>query len=552
MKIKNFEDYNHNGSNGSQAGGAIRVGVVDTLSLLANHPGFFRYKCITVGTPPFTFPWCDFSGSAFAATWNCTNTSAPCSSWVPVFDSTDHGTKVAGLLNGTIEEGQDPNFDNTTDRRRRSGIIPKGKASLYFYGISSTNVPGQGSTFQANDGLSFARAADRVIVDNLDVLAAALNFSGRPGGTPPWGWCVAPCSRTGDCNGMNSSLRNMAQQGTLIVKSAGNSGTGGINTSGEQCRLTYPAWRPDTLTVGGLNTAPSSANYDTAGMFNSDINDGSALGGVDIRTQGVTRSRALSGIDLVAPARWLNGYTRDPSGNPSYDGEPITNEGTSGSTAATAGAAALLQHATNGAWTGYELLTNMLLMGDSYSAYDSTQANFLTLRANCMQQGSSSLVRPCGLDSWSGAGRVHMHYPSSQDLDGPPSGIDWGWGSVSGSISHNQYSSGWFVTAFSPPPGVTQVKIAMMFEEDNLDNSADLDLEVYNACSGSNFGLVINRDASYDNRSRLVMKPSDYAIPLQCWAIRIHGYHVPFSIAYGTSRNFHLAWYWHTQNPALH
>jgi hypothetical protein len=534
MRLGNFESNGYKGNANGRAGGAVRVGVIDELSLNGSHPGFRRNQtCVTQGTPPFTYPSCTW-GSAFAKTWNCTSPSSACTAWTPDGQAS-HGTAMAGVLNGTIEGGQDWTYTSTLDRRQRSGIIAEGKASLYFYGISGTET--------ASDGLSFAKVADRAVADQIDTLDLSMNYSGFPG---TWGWCVNPCSRSGDCNGMNQALRNMTQQGTLVVKSAGNGGTGGIGTPSQECRITYPAWRPETLTVGGLKTDSTSTAYDSSTMYQEGTigSDGSALGGVTIRTQGTDRANALSGVDLTAPAYWANLYGSGSSYN------AATSMGTSPAAAAVAGAAALLRQASydsgytsGGGWSGYKLLTNMLLMGDSYSAFDNTQASG---QRPCLVTGTWGASRPCGFDRWSGAGRVHMHYPSTADLDGPPAGYEWGWGSVSGSLSHSQ-TIGWFATSFTPPPSVTQVKIAMMFEEQDLTNSADLDLEVYDGCTGPTYGQLLNSDHSYDNRSRLVMNPADYSIPLNCWTIRVRAYHIPSG-----TRNYYLSWYWHTQNPAIH
>ncbi|MCU0657184.1 MAG: S8 family serine peptidase [Polyangiaceae bacterium] len=546
MRFNIFESGGFRGQSHGRNGGSIRIGIMDDLSLWTGHPGFKRFGCSPV--PPYS---CGFIFNMFDKVMNCT-TLFSCSVWsspqlnsIPPWNGLEtHGLVMSGVMNGTIEAGQDPNYTSTFDRERRSGVISNSEADFYYYALTPTNTTGGGS------GSSTLRAIDQIIADNIDVVALPRNYSGFP--TESWGWCCNPCSRTCDCQGMNSALANLASQGTLVVKSAGNGGIGATSPNAHECRTTYPAGRSSVLTLGGLDSSEISDSYNSLSMFLEDPNFGSAMGGASIRINGTVREKGMAAIDLSAPAYWHYYYDSASAVDPLY-ANTFIYPGTSFATSATASAAALLRQAAkaNGwDWSGYELMTNMLLMGDGYAAHDQLVSNSALFNAStppryCVNKGPLASSRPCGFDMWSGAGRTKMHFPSNNDMG--PSGT-WGWGSVNGTVFHQQYSTGWSLAPSNPSVSVSQVKVAMMFPESNLDNASDLELEIYNACSGPQQGVVIEYDRSFHHRSRLVMTPSNYTIPLNCWAARVYGAHVTANRGY----KFYLAWYWHSQNIVTH
>jgi hypothetical protein len=494
MRTDSFISHGITGASGSRSGGAVRVGQLHMYSYF----GITDY----VAWPHRGFIYCVYgSGCWYRMTNNYACTNGSCSAFTSSGAWTDyptHASLVTQIMAGSIESGSDWNIADPTEQVKRSGIAPR--AAIFDYVMNDAMI----STMLAG--------MQQSITDGIDVL----DFSaGVDGGT---------CDRGSDIGGINGKLANLRQAGVLWVKSIGDDGDPG------SCNATYPGHRRDGLTIAALDTGLSDQPYDTAPLRTA-----SSTGGMDLGVAGEgVKSRAVAVADLAAPGCWRYQYFDGPSalcgGYCGYAPEnpPSGNYGCGASFAApaVAGAAALFRHAFGyalGADAG-TLLVNMLLMGDGYAS----------------GTGGFSLS---GFDRRSGAGRVHMHYPSSDNMVWP-----WGWAASVVTLSPGQGASG-ALSSTPLPASVKQLKVAMTwFEAGQYNNTADITISVLNS-SGSNCGTpgsVIASDYSWDMRKRITL--SQWTIAGRCLMWRLN----PWSIPSGQTRTVYLAYYWHSGNPADH
>jgi subtilisin family serine protease len=264
-----------------------------------------------------------------------------------------HGTPVVWTAAGSIEEGQDADFPGTRTiaQRERSGIAKEAQI-IYLavtppYDVFTDDTP----HIQAR-----VKAIEQAFAAGADVI----NMS--------WGLraCGNTTPKTHNPSNMNGALRVALIGGALPVKSAGNGG----HDAG--CTMTYPAWRPEVLSVGGLDSATGETVINDLGL----LNDGYAStsrGGTTLHQVGTSGDQAFSGIDLVAPACVEKPFS------PYFDGgaEPWGYHssapcGTSIAAPVVSASAALLRDAfhalgwVNTAVDARQLLTNMILLGDQW------------------------------------------------------------------------------------------------------------------------------------------------------------------------------------------
>jgi hypothetical protein len=486
------------GATNGRAGGRVRVGVVDHLSLFATHPGF-----------------ASGGGTAFAATLDCF-TGTTCSAWTPAaVGDANHGSEMARLasarVGGTIQSTAD---------RDRSGTM-NGTADLYYYAFSSTSGP-------ITAGASLVRALDRAILDQLDVVVLSQNLSGSlNSSTGRWSGCCEPCNRDCDCGGVNQSLRSSLAAGVIVSKSIGNVASPSSGAGANACTATYPAPRPELVTVAGLDSVESTTLYNTLPIWTTTPgipNYGSSRGGMALRVNGIEHPGAASVAVLAAPSKIQFTYRNTTL----YETDDnLVPQGTSTANAVSAGALGVFRSGLANVgiqWSGRSLLNAAGLLTDSF------------------QHGSTSRIST-GFHVRSGAGRLNVHTP--QTVNGTSA-----WSTVTGTLSSGQ-SQGWFMvpsTYGSTINQITQVQISMSFEEQTLSDAADIDLRLYYACAGSNNGSILRQDASRSMVSRIVFNRSDAPSALNspnCWAISVYGYHVPA----GQTRNFRINWFWHTDDP---
>jgi len=487
MRTTAFINAGFKGNAGGRSGGAIRV------AQLAHYWDSATGEYDYMSWKHRGFVYCSGGSCWYRTTLNtcsdgvCMRDPSPNSgdTGLPV-----HSNTVMQVMAGSIESGSDSSITTTTGRIKRSGIAPG--ADIFYY-VNEDYSP---------KCTSMVAALEQAIADKIDVLdySAGLGTCG--------------CGHTCDTCGMNDALANLREAGTLWVKSIGNNGD---STS---CTATYPAQRRDGLTVGALDTSTSSVVYDSATMRSA-----SSRGGMDLRTNGVLRSKAVAVADLVAPGCWTYQYFYPPTNG--YGANFVSGGnwgcGTSFAAPAVAGAAALLRQQFNSiSWPGNDvgvLITNMLLMGDGYAS-------------------STGAFKANRFDPRSGAGRVHMHYPANANLTAP-----WGWGTHTATLSDGDTVTYTVWDSGPESPSVTQWKGAMTWFETNYDDAADIVLHVIDTCNGN---ATVASDVSYDLRKRVTLTQSQ--ISNKCLSFRISAYHIPA----GQTRTVYVADYFHSGSTANH
>ena len=414
---------------------------------------------------------------------DCAQVGCPATG-APADPSDSHGTRVTQLAAGSIEGGQDPSFPGTGtyEQIRRSGH--SNGSEIYFY------------TGNGSDPIS--RAIQATISDGVDILNLSLQFGGM-------------CDRSWDVSGINAALISARQAGVLI------NACGGNVSHGAGCTIWYPGLRPDTLAVNGLDSASTNTSYNTLQAMAQ-----ASRGGLPIRTfSGIAST--TPGIDLMAPGVFQLWFAQ--SGTTGYANQSAG--GCSFATPVVSGAAADLRNAFSSiGWTttsAEALMVNMLVLGDSWDA-------------------DTNGYRPSRLSSLSGAGRIHMHWPSSQDLTAP-----WAWGWRPVTIGPNQWQS-WPVGDAGPESSsITQWKWAAVWYEPDLSNVADLDFYVYDTCPpGGGPPVLVASDLSYDLRARFTLNQSQIAG--KCLEMRVHGTAVPAN----STRTVWSADYYHSGDPTNH
>lgn len=371
-----------------------------------------------------------------------------------------HATGVGAIAAESIENGQDPVFPGTStvDQREHSGHLAD--SYIHFYRIDSDDdVP---------------LAVQQAVTDGADVINMSFSLPSTDG-----------CSRFSDAAGLNQVLQTALHSGAVVVKSAGN---GGVNPG---CTLGYPANRPQTLAINGVDTATTTQAYENVPILAS-----ASRGGVTIRTHSNWLATA-SRLDAVVPGK-LIGFLAPP-GN-SYSTSYFSGSSVAAPVATGVVGAIRSAFAANGWPTGDArlIMANTLLMGDGWDS-------------------DSGLQTIIGMSTRSGAGRLKTHWPSSVDLAGT-----WGWGMRAVTITQGQTVT-WPVGSGGPmPAGVTQWKWAVVWTPLNMDDVPDIDFYVDDLCGG---GGIVASDTGYDVRGRFRLGQS--SITGRCLQMRAVGYSVP-------------------------
>jgi hypothetical protein len=247
--------------------------------------------------------------------------SSPCTE-VSDYASGDidgHSTRTASLIFGDLEDGQDPNYSTSTDRKNRSGFATE--AQGYFYA-----------------GDWFAAADHMMGIGTYAPIAVNMSFG----------------SGTDDsCLGQTAgskTVNELFESGILTFKSAGNDG----HSDTTDCTTTAPGNAIGSFTVGAYGSTSSST---TAEVRADAVCSGSARGGTS-SSQGKRRSI----VDLAAYA---------PRDKTAIGGNSYAGQGCATSYAAPAALGAAIALADHYFLTYSSVLDDpgllhaaMLLMGD--------------------------------------------------------------------------------------------------------------------------------------------------------------------------------------------
>lgn len=340
-----------------------------------------------------------------------------------------HGTHVAGALLGLNFGGMPGWIANEAD--------------LYYYRAANSD----------QDALA--------IQDAVATGADVINISKGVGNPEP------ACDMTSNLSNLNVILRNAMDAGAIPVAAAGNSGHEPLNAN---CTASYYGMRPESLTVGGLNTTLGSEYY-VAGLASW-----SSQGGGTITVSGINHTNAIAGLDLTAP-----GYL---SGVPDLAPQGVADaSGTSMSSSLISGSVLLLRDAfADYGWhTDARLVqSNMDLLGNRYHPAE-MYGPFITF-GNTNYRGFSNLV---------------LHAPVSADLTAP-----WSWGWRRFNISQGEIVCHTMGTSGPESNLITQLTANMRWYETDFTNAADIVFYIQDrcptACAEGGNPLWVEDDFSYD------------------------------------------------------
>jgi len=417
-----------------------------------------------------------------------------------------HGNLVAQIAAGSVEGGQDPYVTNPTLRRRYSGMAPQ--ADIYYWQGSTTNED-NGSNSNPS---GWVAAIDKSTTEGVDVV----NHS--------YAWydcnpCVAGCLWGSGAS--KTAFNNSTNAGVLHVVAAGNPGDTGV------CNIGHPADSPNVLVVGALDTASTATAYDSAPVASF-----SARGGKSVKMWSGNILPAWSVVTLLTPG--LVGVAYDSyqgsGSSATYSYSSGTWYGTSFAAPVVTGAAGLLRQAL-GAYgipnDARSLMANLIMLGDGYADSDGTKHNV-------------------GMDPRSGAGRLHMHFPSNSGAD-PQLVAPWGWGGRVLTISAGQELSFYVANSTATQPvdsRVTQWKLGMTWNEDDDLDVADITVHLYNACSGHP-AVLMESDDSYDIKKRMMAFSE---VRGTCLQVRVKAWGMPT----GETRTVYISDYYHSGSISDH
>ena len=436
----------------------IKIAVLENNALNVTHVG-----------------WNDWGGgpTRVAGNYHC---DPSCSSTSGIWFSS-HGTYVASAALGSIEQGQSPTYPGsaTLSQKQRSGIA--GEAELYYY---------------LQSGCSVVNALQHAVSSGVDV--ANMSFSLGCGG--------GVCETDYDCCGLNAVLRNVLDAGVLPVASAGNFANPG------QCSMSYPAFRPEVVAVGGVDSNQGTAwnhsawtDWTSHGPFPIILRSG--------------YSTSTAGIEIAAPVCRDLLFT-------SADGYGAVC-GTSISAPIVSGSAGILRSALNSVgWSGNNaraLFVNLMLSSDG-------------------SDGTANGVLASTLSSKVGNGRLRLHRP--YDLVGP-----WGWGWRS-FVIHQGETVSWPVGTTGPESSsVTQWKWAFQWFENDMTSSSNIVIYVVDTCPPGGGSTWIAGDYSYGLRKKVRLSQSQ--ISNRCLEMRAVAISAP-----PEGKEVWSADYFHSGDPTLH
>ncbi len=425
------------GGRGGRTPGGLKIGIIEVEADRGNWP--------VVDHPGW--------GGRLTTVRDCQVAGCPVVHPTPTKDerNTTHATAVAWVAAGSIEGGQDPAFPGsaTADQRARSGAL--GAAKIVFYGTNGSDA--------------IARAIDRSVEDGMDVVNMSLAI----------GDATTACDPAFDPSGISAHLRAALDAGVVFVASAGN------ETSGA-CTVAFPAFRPEVISIGALDSRDASTAYAALPMWNDDAPGvGSAVGRVDLVTPG-----CMSGF-----------FTSPPGDGARY----FLGEGAACGTSLASPAAAALVGGLHSALAdlgiaiddGRAMIAQSLLLGDGWDPDESGR------------------VASSRMSARSGAGRARARWPGDEAA---PSG--WGFRTIT---IHQGETVTWRVGHDgSSAPHVARWEGAVIQTPANLESVPAIDLRIDDTCAGT----TLASDTTHGVRARFTLDAD-----VGCLVVRAHGARIP-------------------------
>lgn len=333
-----------------------------------------------------------------------------------------HGTKVAGIVAGSIRQGQITGFTDE-EELERTGVAEEPEIYLLAIGGSS----------------AYKTAIEWSITNGMDVLVSST------------GHYTAVCDGIA-ASDLQETIYTAQSMGLIVVQAAGNKYDGSGN-----CTVDGTAEAVSAFAVGAAGESSSSCT--SSNWASCDIRSISERGGMTAVVDGVSWPGQVSLVDALAPCMMY--YYFNTTGSISSSTECWTS------------------------WAAPQLGGTAILLKDWFLANGHTAINiegrlFVVMLAMTDRQGGSS-YRFSGFDPRWGGGRLQMRY-----FSGCEPGCPWGWETYSNVLYDGDVRDHEFLGTGTESSSLNQYKVySMVFEDDN-DDMADIDLQVRDDnCSAS-------------------------------------------------------------------
>lgn len=415
--------------------------------------------------------------------------------WDLCGDALSHSSKVAGIMAGSIMDGQDPNITNSTDRWRRSGVATN--SDITYYSLDNGS---QGSCY-------LVAALQDAVISGQDV--ANMSFSlGSACNTNIYNSCS-----------VGEALINTFRAGVVLVAGAGND-----KVLNNECKTVFPGFSPATLSVGGLNTRGTVTGemrpYNDLQHFEEPTPslNGSSYGSMSGTYWGGAAA-TINTVDIAAPFTWVSlvGASGAVAADPYYQ---VGVGGTSYSSPYIAGIAGIIRQWMTEA--NFEARTEsgaiaaqILLSGDG----DINAANEHRVNSTALKTG---------------AGRVKSEMYWLRDSSNNIYFNSYYYQSMSmmyGKIYPNQIIEWPIGDSGTEPTNVKGVKAALYIPDGEGQSIPDIDIQIVNRCSGQSQTTLAKASRQFATRKwlRISNQPDQLAYPFsnKCMWVQVISVSVP-------------------------
>ncbi len=409
-----------------------------------------------------------------------------------VTSSGSHATTVASVLMGDLEDGQIASISSSTERYKRSGIVPE--ATVHFYGASN------------NKAKNIAKGIEEATFDeNVDVINLSWNLNDK--------YCGLS---SGD--GIRDAIQAAVAAGVVVVVAAGNDGD-----EGRSCSVGDMATYPESIAVGALNDVSQLSDLDS--VARASYSGNGALSAILDGTRSVT-ARPVD-LTVTGTADLVAG-----SGGTGFDSGWT---GTSFAAPQVAGAIGLLKEWAERAGSSYDWIREdpfalrvlLSVMGDGASG--AIGGSSATVSVSTHHGFGHLRFVDLNNDLGSGGGwGVQRRYLGTND-DGRV--IEW---SVGGSGPESTSVNGW--------------KFAAIMNYQTYDNSPDVKFQLIDKCPSGGGIEVIRTATRHALKARMRLRSSEMATKFhgRCLYIRATVDHVKRPV------NLYTADYFYTNSRSNH
>lgn len=439
-----------------------------------------------------------------------------------------HGTAVAGVLAGDLDDGQDSTYPSSTERQKRSGGA--GESGMIFFDAAGES-PNR-------------RAIDRADFLDLDMTTTSVGVQNQVCPGRPEQFYTNDGKCRGESTALKASVRAAYDDGIFMVYAAGNS-----SAADSQCTCTVNAPGDAEGLFLAAATQGSCVTNDQATLRAAPIRDGSSEGGGELGgVTGATRERTLIGLAAPDDHSFSAICTANDAGTATCDTASLSQYNCSGAgtsfAAPTIAAAAInLKHLWISQWIPTTFLDDagnmhatMLLMGDR-------------------SDNNGTSKRATGFSTRFGGGRLKARYFGNAGMDSP-----WLFRNGVVDIDDGELYQRWIGPLGQALPLNSDtdriVMVIWWFEPETVSASSDISLaiEKYNSTCTTLQSVIY--DPSFDTRRRVSLGVAGGG----CYRFRIEGFNVTKSppVTGLATRTVHWAYYYEdtdrddADGPLLH